>query len=189
MIGFKPVKNRGKVEFHTHVKATMPSHFVLQLKVIILLHIMRTASYLDFLLPVAIVAITVAICYFGIIGILPMKGSYLVLVSMTSIYQPLWLFSRLFFLCLFDMRASQKASRTALMFLSFDLSEHSGLMYLVGGSLALSSLSSLSSKDINWIALCRSNKAFILALSSGEICALSYTSVQFVNFWTPKELI
>ena len=118
MIGFKPVKNRGKVEFHSHVKATMPSHFVLQLKIIILLDIMRTASYLDFLLPVAIVAITVAICYFGIIGILPMKGSYLVLVSMKSIYQPLWLFSRLFFLCLFDMRASQKASRTALTSLS-----------------------------------------------------------------------
>ena len=34
MIGFKPVKNRGKVEFYTHVEATMPSHFVLQLKVI-----------------------------------------------------------------------------------------------------------------------------------------------------------
>ena len=127
------------------------------------------------------------ICYFGIIGILPMKGSYLVLVCLTSIYQPLWLFSRLFFLCLYDMQASQKASRTALMFLSFDLSEHSGLMYLGGGSLALSSLSSLSSKDINWIALCRSNKAFILALSSGESCALSNTSVRFINFWTPRK--
>ena len=182
MIGFKPVKNRGKVEFYTHVEATMPSHFVLRLKLIIFLDIRRTASFLDVLLSVAIVAITVAICDFGIIGILPMKGSYLVLVCLTSIYQPLWLFSRLIFLCLFDMRASQKASRTALMFLSFDLSEHSGLMYLGGGSLALSSLSSLSSKDINWIALCRTNKAFIFALSSGESCALSNTSVRFVNF-------
>ena len=144
---------------------------------------MCTASFLDLLFPVAIVAITVAICYFGgIIGILPMKGSYLVLVCLTSIYQPLWLFSRLFFLCLFDMQASQKASRTALMFLNFDLSEHSGLMYLGGGSLAPSSLSSLSSKDINWIALCTSNKAFILALSFGESCALSNTSVRFLNF-------
>ena len=34
MIGFKPVKNRGKVEFYTHVESTMPSHFVLRLKVI-----------------------------------------------------------------------------------------------------------------------------------------------------------
>ena len=110
MTGFKPVKNRGKAEFYTHVEATMPSHFVLRLKVIIFLDIMRTASFLDFLLPVAIVAITAAICYFGIIGILPMKGSYLVLVCLTSIYQPLLLFSRLFFLCLFDMRASQKVS-------------------------------------------------------------------------------
>ena len=155
----------------------MPSHFVLRLKLIIFLDITCTVSLLDFLLPDAIEAITVAICDFGIIGILPMKGSYLVLVCLTSIYQPLWLFSWLFFLCLFDIQASQKASRTALMFLSFDLSEHSGLMYLGGGSLALSSLSSLSSKDINWIALCRSNKAFILALSSGESCALSNTSV------------
>ena len=143
---------------------------------------MRKASFLDFLLPVAIVAITVAICHFGIISILLMRGSYLVLVCRKSIYQPLWLFSRLFFLCLFDVRASQKVSRTALMFLNFDLSEHSGLMYLGGGSLALSSLSSLSSKDINWIALCRTNKAFIFALSSGESCALSNTSVRFVNF-------
>ena len=145
---------------------------------------MRTVSFLGFLLPVAIVAITVAICYFGIIGILPMRGSYLVLVCLTSIYQPLWLFSQPLFLCLFDMQASQKASRTALMFLNFDLSEHSGLMYLGGGSLPPSSLSSLS-----WIALCRSNKAFVLALSSGERCALSNTSVWFVNFWTPKKLI
>ena len=150
---------------------------------------MHKASFLDFLLPVAIVAITVAICYFGIIGILPMRGSYLVLVCLTSIYQPLWLFSQLLFLCLFDMQASQKASRTALMFLNFDLSEHSGLMYLGGGSLAPSSLSSLSSQDINWIALWGSNKAFILALSTGESCALSNTSVRFVNFWTPKKLI
>ena len=97
MICFKPVKNRGKVEFYTHVEATMPSHFVLRLKVIIFLDIMRTASFLDFLLPVAIVAITAAICYFGIIGILPMKGSYLVLVCLTSIYQPLWLFPGCFF--------------------------------------------------------------------------------------------
>ena len=97
-----------------------------------------------------------------------MRGSYLVLVCLTSIYQPLWLFSRLLFFCLFVMRASQKASRTALMFLNFDLSEHSGLMYL--GSLAPSSLSLLSSKDINWITLCRFNKAFILALSSRESC-------------------
>ena len=182
MIDFKAVKNRGKVEFYTHVEATMPSHFVLRLKVIIFLDIMRTASFLDFLLPVAIVAITATISYFGIIGILPMKGSYLVLVCLTSIYQPLQLFSRLFFLCLFDMRASQKVSRTALMFLSFDLSEHGGLMYLGAGSLALSLLSSLSSKDINWIALSRSNKAFILALSSRESCALSNMSVPFVNF-------
>ena len=117
-----------------------------------------------------------------------MRGSYLVLVCLKSIYQPLWLFSRLFFLCLFDMRASQKVSRTALMFLNFDLSEHSGLMYLGGGSLAPSSLSSLSSKDINWIALWGSNKAFILALSTGESCALSNTSVRFVNYWSPKNL-
>ena len=143
---------------------------------------MRTASFLDFLLPVAMVAITVAICYFGSIGILLMRGSYLVLVCLTCIYQPPWLFSRLFFFCLFDMRASPKASRTALMFLNFDLSEHSGLMYLGGGSLAPSSLSSLSSKDINWIALCRFNKAFILTLSSLESCALSNRPVRFVNF-------
>ena len=75
MVGFKPVKNRGKVEFYTHVEATIPSHFVLRLKLIIFLDITHTASFLDFLLPVAIVAITVAICYFGIIGILPMMGS------------------------------------------------------------------------------------------------------------------
>ena len=92
MIGFKPVKNRGKVEFYTHVEATIPSHFVLRLKLIIFLDITHTASFLDFLLPVAIVAITVAICYFGIIGILPMRGSYLVLVWLTSIYQPLVIF-------------------------------------------------------------------------------------------------
>ena len=139
---------------------------------------MHTASFLGFLLPVAIVAITLAICYFGIIGILPMRGSYLVLVCLTSIYQPLWLFSQLFFLCLFDMQASQKASRTALMFLNFDLSKHSGLMYLGGGSLAPSALSSLFSKDINSTALCRFNKAFILALSSGESCAFSNRSVR-----------
>ena len=89
-------------------------------------------QFLNFKLSLAI---TVAICHFGIISILLMRGSYLVLVCLKSIYQPLWLFSRLFFLCLFDMRASQKASRTALMFLNFDLSEHSGLMYLGGGSL------------------------------------------------------
>ena len=65
MLGFKPVKNRGKVEFYTHVEATMPSHFVLRLKLIIFLDITHTASFLDFLLPVAIVAITVAICYFN----------------------------------------------------------------------------------------------------------------------------
>ena len=52
-----------------------PSHFVLRLKLIIFLDITHTASFLDLLLPVAIVAITVAICYFDIIGILPMKGS------------------------------------------------------------------------------------------------------------------
>ena len=91
---------------------------------------MCTAPFLDFLLPVAIVAITVAICYFGIVGILPMRGSYLVLVCLTGISQPLRLFSRLLFVCLFNMRASQKASRTALMFLNYNLSEHSGLMYL-----------------------------------------------------------
>ena len=34
MIGFKPVKNRGEVEFYTHVEATMPLYFVLWLKVI-----------------------------------------------------------------------------------------------------------------------------------------------------------
>ena len=72
MLGFKPVKNRGKVEFYTHVQAIT---FVLRLKLIIFLDITHTASFLDLLLPVAIVAITVAICYFGIIGILPMKGS------------------------------------------------------------------------------------------------------------------
>ena len=83
----------------------------------------------------------------------------------------------------------QKASRTALMFLNFHLFEQSGLMYLSGGSLAPSSLSSLYSKDVNWIALCRSNKAFILPLSSRESRALSNTSVRFVNFWTPKKLI
>ena len=64
----------------------------------------------------------------------------------------------------------------------FDHFEQSGLMYLSGGSLAPSSLSSLSSKDVNWIELCRSNKAFILALSSRESRALSNTSVRFVNF-------
>ena len=179
MIGFKPVKKRGKIEFYTHVEATMPSHFVLRLKVIF--HHVH-GVILGFLFPVAIVATTVAICYFGIIGILSIRGSYLVLVCLTSIYQPLWLFLRLFFFCLFDMRASQRASRTAMMFLNFDLSEHSGLMYLGGGSLAPSSLSSLSSKDINSIALCRFIKAFILALSSGESCALSNTSVLLVNF-------
>ena len=145
------------------------------------LDVMSTASFLDFLLPVAIVVITLAICSFGIIGILPMKGSYLVLVCLTSIYQPLWLFSRLFFLCLFDMRASQKASRTALMFLNFDLSEHSGLMYLGGGSLdpLFIVLTLLQRHKLDSIV---SNKAFILALSSGESCALSNTSVRFVNF-------
>ena len=95
MIGFKPVKNRGKVEFYTHVESTMPSHFVLRLKVIFWTSCARRHFWI-FLLPVAIVAITVAICYFGIIGILPMRGSYLVLVCLTSIYQPLWLFSWLF---------------------------------------------------------------------------------------------
>ena len=86
-----------------------------------------------------------------------MRGSYLVLVCLTSIYQPLWLFSQLLCLCLFDMQASQKASRTALMFLNFDLSEHSGLMYLGGGLLPPSS-----------IANCRvyiSNKLFTLRVS------------------------
>ena len=34
MIGFKPVTNRGKVKFYTHVEATMPLYFVLWLKVI-----------------------------------------------------------------------------------------------------------------------------------------------------------
>ena len=110
MIGFKPVKNRGKVEFYTHVEATMPTHFVLRLKLIIFLDITHTASFLDFLLPVAIVAITVAICYFGIIGILPTRGSYLVLVCLTSIYQPFWLLSRLFFFCLFDLKKGVKNS-------------------------------------------------------------------------------
>ena len=71
MIDFKAVKKRGKVEFYTHVEATMPSHFVLRLNVIIFLDIMRTASFLHFLLPVAIVAITAAICYFGIIASCP----------------------------------------------------------------------------------------------------------------------
>ena len=150
---------------------------------------MRTASFLGFLLPVAIVAITVAICYFIVIGILPMGGSYLVLVCLTSIYRPLWLFPWLFFVCLFDMQASQKVSRTALMFLNFDLFEHSGLMCLDGGPLAPSSSSLLSSEHINSISLCRCNKAFILALSSRESCALYNTSVPLVNFWTPKKLI
>ena len=40
------------------------------------LDVMSMASFSDFLLPVAIVVITLAICSFGIIGILPMKGSY-----------------------------------------------------------------------------------------------------------------
>ena len=132
MIGFKPVKDKEKQNFICRSDYAMTfcaldkGHF---------LDVMSTASFSDFLLPVAIVVITLAICSFGIIGILPMKGSYLVLVCLTSIYQPLWLFSQLLFLCLFDMQASQKASRTALMFLNFDLSEHSGLMYLGGGSL------------------------------------------------------
>ena len=96
---------------------------------------MRKASFLDFILPVAIVVITVAILL-------------------------LWYY----------WHPAHE--------------EHSGLMYLGVGSLPPSSLSSLS-----WIALCRSNKAFVLALSSGERCTLSNTSVQFVNFWTPKKNI
>ena len=69
------------------------------------------------------------------------------------------------------------------MFLNFDLSEHSGLMYLGGGPLAPSSLSSLSSKDINWIALCTSNKALILALSLGKLCLVQHVCAipQFLN--------
>ena len=94
MIGFKPVKSREKIEFYTHVEVTMPSHFVLRLKVIF--HHVH-GVILGFLLPAAIVAITVAICFFGIIVILPFRRSYLALVCLTSIYQPLWLFSRLFF--------------------------------------------------------------------------------------------
>ena len=100
MIGFKPVTNRGKVEFYTHVEATMPLYFVLWLKVIF--HHAHSII-LGFLLPVAIVEIPVAICYFGIIGILPMGGSYLVPVCLTKIYWPLWLFPWLFVFCLFDM--------------------------------------------------------------------------------------
>ena len=41
MIGFKPVKNRGKVEFYTHVESTMPSHFVLRLKVLAMATVYR----------------------------------------------------------------------------------------------------------------------------------------------------
>ena len=84
-----------------------------------------------------------------------------------------------FSVCLFDARALQKGSRTALLFLNFDLSQRTGLMCLGGGTLAPSSLSSLSSEDINSTALCTFNTAFILALSSKkerEIWALSNTS-------------
>ena len=91
MIGFKPVKNRGKVEFYTHVESTMPSHFVLRLKVIFWTSCARSHFWI-FLLPVAIIAITVAICYFGIISILSTRGSYLVLVCLTSIYQYVYVF-------------------------------------------------------------------------------------------------
>ena len=57
---------------------------------------MCTASFLGFLLPAAIVAITVGIYYFGIIRVLPMRGSFLLPVCLISIYQPLWLFSQLY---------------------------------------------------------------------------------------------
>ena len=45
---------------------------------------------------VAISSPAVAICYFGITGVLPLRGSFLVPVCLTSIYQPLWLFLRLY---------------------------------------------------------------------------------------------
>ena len=85
------MKNRGKVEFYTHVEATMPSHFVLRLKVIFWTSCARSHFWI-FLLPVAIIAITVAICYFGIISILSTRGSYLGLVCLTSIYQYVYVF-------------------------------------------------------------------------------------------------
>ena len=139
MIGFKPVKIqcREKVEFYTHVEATMPSH-VWWLGYRSFLS-MCTKSFLGFLLSAAIVAITVVICYVGIIRVLPMRGSLLVPIRLISIYQPLWLFSQLY------------------LFLPL------------------------------WHA-CRFHKAFTLALSSGESCALSNMSVRYVNFWKPKKL-
>ena len=138
---------------------------------------MHTASFLNFILPVAIVVITVAISLIWYYWHLAHEGQLFGTGLSDKYLSTSLVISQLLFLCLFDMQASQKAPRTALMFLNFDLSEHSGLMHLGGGSLPPSLLSSLS-----WIALCRSNKAFVLVLSSRERRALSNRSVRFVNF-------
>ena len=74
-----------------------------------------TASFLGFLLPSAIVAIPVGICYFGIIGVLPLWGSFFGPVCLTTIYQPLWLFSHLhLFLPLWHACRFHKAFTLAL---------------------------------------------------------------------------
>ena len=57
MTGFKPLQNRRKAHFYSHVETTMPSHLVLRRKVIFK-HVPRIT-----LLPVAKVAVTVAICF------------------------------------------------------------------------------------------------------------------------------
>ena len=101
--------------------------------------------------------------------------------------QPLWLFSRLFFFASLTCVPHKRHQEQPWCFFNFDLSQHSGLMCQGGGPLVPSSLSSLSSEDMNSTALCRFHKAFILALSSGESWALSNNSVRYVNFWTPKK--
>ena len=95
--------------------------------------------------------------------------------------QPLWLFSRLFFFASLTCVPHKRHQQQPWCFFNFDLSQHSGLMCLGGGPLVPSSLSSLSSEDMNSTALCRFHKAFILALSSGESWALSNNSVRYYS--------
>lgn len=156
MTGFKPLQNRGKAHFYSHVETTMPSHLVLWRKVI------STHVPCVTLLPVAKVAVTVAICFKSLLLTSCPWGAVFWYWSVWKVFISL---SGYFCGCSFLPFCHTyliRGIRNSLDLFNLDLSRRSGLMCLGGGPLFPSSLLSLSSEDMNSTALGRSSKAFIL---------------------------
>ena len=148
---------------------------------------MRTASFLDFILPVAIASsdhcshftnlVLLASCPWG--AVIWYWSVWQVFINLSGYFPSCSFFASL------TCKLHKRRQEQHWCFLTLtSLSIVAWCTWVVDHCPPLHCLHSPAS-----VALCRSNKAFVLALSSRERCALSNTSVWFVNFWTPKKHI